>query len=91
MSLIAIISNFTLINQHPVNPDQQQHPIAQNSNPWNSNSNGNAPQHANLSAQIEAINTQQMKLREQIIQSEKNLQAQHQVLTSNHFTFSMGL
>lgn len=78
---------FIIINQHPVNPEQQQqqqqhpvNPIAQNSNPWNSNG---SQQQGNLATQIEAINTQQNRLREQILQSEKNLQAQHQVLTSN--------
>jgi hypothetical protein len=82
VSLIDVFIDLMLIKQHPVNPEQQHLPIAQNSNPWNSNG---SPQNANLAAQIEAINTQQMKLREQIIQSEKNLQAQHQVYSSTHF------
>lgn len=62
-------------------PSQQP----QNANPiWSTASNGNAhvPQVAvniNLSAQIEAINTKQLRLKEQIIESEKNLSAQHQV------------
>lgn len=77
-----------LTNQHPVNPDQQQLPIAQNNNPWNSNGN---QQQANLAAQIEAINTQQIKLREQIIQSEKNLQAQHQVFYIESFYLLHGI
>lgn len=74
------MSNFKLIKQHPVNPDQPMpQQFSHNSNPWNSNGN---QQQANLAAQNDVINTQQAKLREQIIQSEKNLQAQHQVLTT---------
>jgi hypothetical protein len=55
----------------------QPQPLQQqqlNKNPWS-----NGQQNSSLVAQLESINTQQQKLREQIIQSEKNLQAQHQV------------
>lgn len=49
-----------------------------NNNISNNNSSNNQ-QLANLKSQIEAISSQQFKLREQIEQSEKNLKAQHQV------------
>ena len=41
------------------------------------------PPPINFSSQIETVNVQQMKLRDQIMQSEKNLQAQHQVILGN--------
>lgn len=43
-----------------------------------------APPPNPLVPQIEAINVQQSTLREQIMQSEKNLQAQHSVITTPH-------
>ncbi len=72
-----------------MNPDQQlqqqQLPMMltpNNNNPWNSN--------GSLNDQIEGINQQQAKLRDQIVQSEKNLQAQHQVLDYRTFGILMG-
>ena len=49
-------------------------------NIWSSNG-GDRPQQVNINitAQIDAINTKQLKLKEQIVESEKNLNAQHQV------------
>lgn len=59
-----------------IQQQQQQTPPAI----WSNNNTPKlAPNTLNLTAQIEAINGQQMKLKEQIIQSENNLQAQHQV------------
>lgn len=70
---------------------QPQNNFQQTTNPiWSNNNSNGTPQpqqpqqipqvsNINLTPQIEAINVQQIKLREQIIQSEKNLQAQHQV------------
>jgi hypothetical protein len=63
--------------QQPQNQMQMQ----MQQNIW-SNGNNPPPQQnlvVNFTAQIENINGQQMKLRDQIILSEKNLQAQHQV------------
>lgn len=71
---------FTVMPQQPLNNFQQQ----QQQHIWSSN--GAVPQQnqppppINFTAQIESVNTQQMKLRDQIMQSEKNLQAQHQVI-----------
>jgi calcium homeostasis endoplasmic reticulum protein len=63
-------------------PQQNFQPQTQQ-NIWSNN--GSAPSSSiNFTAQIETINAQQLKLREQIMQSEKNLQAQHQVI-SGHF------
>ncbi|CRK99453.1 CLUMA_CG012573, isoform B [Clunio marinus] len=62
-------------NLNTLQQQQQQQLI------WSSNGNPPKPQNViNYTAQIESINGQQMKLREQIMQSEKNLTAQHQVL-----------
>lgn len=72
--------NLSVMPQQPLNNFQQ----LQQQNIWSNN--GSAPQQnqpppqINFTAQIESINAQQMKLRDQINQSEKNLQAQHQVI-----------
>ena len=60
---------------------QQQPQNNSMQNIWSSNG-GDRPQQVNLNitAQIDAINTKQLKLKEQIVESEKNLNAQHQVL-----------
>ncbi|KAG5681903.1 hypothetical protein PVAND_011308 [Polypedilum vanderplanki] len=60
-------------------------PQQQQSNIWLTTTGSNGSSHntvaqANIAAQIEEINSQQMRLREQLIESEKNLNAQHQVL-----------
>lgn len=63
-------------HQQPQNILQQQN----QQNIWSSSSS--QPQNViNFTAQIDTINAQQTKLREQIMQSEKNLSAQHQVCT----------
>lgn len=67
---------FSGMPQQPQNNFQQQ----QQQTIWSSNGNSSQQQlNVNFTAQIESINTQQMKLREQIMQSENNLSAQHQV------------
>lgn len=49
-------------------------------NIWTSNGGDRTQQiNINITAQIESINTKQLKLKEQIVESEKNLNAQHQV------------
>jgi len=60
-------------NNIPPNFQQQQE---QSPSIW---SNNQPPPQLNFTVQIEAVNVQQMKLREQIRESENNLQAQHQV------------
>lgn len=50
----------------------------QQQNIWNE-FNSREPPVVNFASQIETINAQQIKLRDQILQSEKNLTAQHQV------------
>jgi hypothetical protein len=59
---------------------QQQSQNNNVQNIWSSNG-GDRPQQANINitAQIDAINAKQLKLKEQIVESEKNLNAQHQV------------
>lgn len=73
--------------QQPLNNFQQQ----QQQHIWSNN--GAAPQQnqpppVNFTVQIESINAQQMKLRDQIMQSEKNLQAQHQVIKAQRIHFA---
>jgi hypothetical protein len=58
----------------PLNNFQQQQHI------WSGQQQLQPPPQINFTAQIENINGQQMKLRDQIMQSEKNLSAQHQVI-----------
>ena len=75
---------FLGMPQQPQNNFQQQ----QQQSIWSNNGNNGTsigqqqqqqqPQ-VNFTAQIETINAKQMNLRDQIIQSESNLQAQHQV------------
>lgn len=71
-------------NQQPQNMMQQQL-----SNIWLEYGKPQQTQSANFSAQIDTINAQQMKLREQILQSEKNLSAQHQVIKHNCSRFGV--
>lgn len=71
---------FSGMPHQPQNILQQQ----QQQSIWSSSAGTPQVQNVgNYSAQIEIINAEQMKLREQITQSEKNLQAQHQVGFSN--------
>lgn len=72
-------------NQQPQNMMQQQH----QQNIWLEYGKPQQQQSANFSAQIDTINAQQMKLREQILQSEKNLSAQHQVIKHNCSRFDV--
>lgn len=61
--------------QQPQNNFQQAPP------PWTNNGSQQPPPPLmNFSSQIDNLNVQQLKLREQIIQSESNLQAQRQVI-----------
>lgn len=59
-------------------PQMHQNPSFSRENIW---TEFNKPPQANInfSAQIEAINVQQLNLRSKILESEKNLTAQHQV------------
>lgn len=67
-------------HQQPQNILQQQQ---QQQHIWSLGST--QPQNVvNFLPQIESINEQQMKLREQITTSEKNLSAQHQVIGRLH-------
>lgn len=61
----------------PQNILQQQ----QQQSIWSSSAPPQVQNVVNYTAQIDTITAEQMKLREQITQSEKNLQAQHQVPT----------
>lgn len=68
----------------PQQQQQQPNIWSTPSNPAAGTSNGNsqtaAAAQANIAAQIEEINSQQSRLKEQLLLSEKNLNAQHQVL-----------
>ncbi|CAG9803969.1 unnamed protein product [Chironomus riparius] len=68
-----------VMQQQPQNNSMQ--------NIWSSNG-GDRPHQVNINttAQIEAIKTKQLKLKEQIVESEKNLNAQHQVLLQQQKT-----
>lgn len=61
----------------PQQQHQQPQSLMQQQNIWNEFNK--QPPVVNYTAQIESVNAQQMKLREQISVSEKNLAAQHQV------------
>jgi hypothetical protein len=82
MQLNAYISNNTCL--FLIDMQQQQQPPPQQN--FQNQIWSNKIQHpANVTAQIDIINAQQMKLREQICTSENNLSAQHKVLI-NKFT-----
>jgi hypothetical protein len=74
------ILTFSAMPQQNFQPQTQQ-------NIWSNNGSAPSPS-INFTAQIETVNAQQLKLREQIMQSEKNLQAQHQVISGHFAQFS---
>jgi calcium homeostasis ER protein len=79
---------FSLITTAPQQLPNNSFPPQQQASIWTTtasgNNNGNSHSAAavqvNIAAQLEEISTQQMRLREQLMESEKNLNAQHQVL-----------
>lgn len=92
-NMTSCIGGSTAIPGTPGTPSQMNNTVNQMHNMWSNNGStinhsgggNNSVVGAIMNPQIDAINVQQNALREQIIQSEQNLSAQHGVIINRAY------